>query len=159
MAMKFRKSVNLGGGVRLNVNKKSIGVSAGVKGARITANSNGRKTVTVRIPGTGLYSTKAVGKGKPKNANSGGFVAGDYELFNDVAKSRKSASAILRVISPVSFVLCLILTLVMPAFGVAGMVVSAALFLAARKMNKTAAIYDEKSESASQQNNEIDMEE
>lgn len=60
MATRFRKSINLGGGVKLNLNKKSVGVSAGVKGARVSVNSDGRKTATAGIPGTGLYCTKSV---------------------------------------------------------------------------------------------------
>ena len=54
MGMRFRKSVNLGGGVRLNLNKKSVSVSAGAKGARVTVNSKGQRTSTVSAPGTGL---------------------------------------------------------------------------------------------------------
>lgn len=61
MGLRFRKSINLGGGVRLNFNKKSTGISFGTKGARYSINSNGRKTVSVGIPGTGLYWTQSKG--------------------------------------------------------------------------------------------------
>ena len=44
--------------MRVNVGKKSIGISAGVKGARVSVNSSGRKTTTVGIPGTGLSYQK-----------------------------------------------------------------------------------------------------
>lgn len=73
MSLRFRKSINLGGGVRLNFNKKSTGISFGTKGARYSINSNGRKTASVGIPGTGLYWTQSKGgssKGS-KNSNSG----------------------------------------------------------------------------------------
>ena len=54
MGFRFRKSVKIAPGVRLNIGKKSVGISAGVKGARVSVNSSGRKTTTVGIPGTGL---------------------------------------------------------------------------------------------------------
>jgi len=41
MGMRYRKSINLGGGVKLNLNKKSVGVSAGSKHMRHTVNSAG----------------------------------------------------------------------------------------------------------------------
>lgn len=63
MSIRFRKSINLGGGLRLNFNKKSAGLSFGGKGARFSVNSDGRKTTSVGIPGTGIYWTKS-GDGK-----------------------------------------------------------------------------------------------
>jgi hypothetical protein len=36
------------------VNKRSVGISAGVPGARVSVNSDGRSTRSVGIPGTGL---------------------------------------------------------------------------------------------------------
>lgn len=61
MGFRFRKSINLGKGVRINFNKKSAGISFGTKGARYSINSNGRRTASVGIPGTGLYYTKTSG--------------------------------------------------------------------------------------------------
>lgn len=58
MGFRFRKSFKIAPGVRVNVGKKSIGISAGVKGARVSVNSSGRKTTTVGIPGTGLSYQK-----------------------------------------------------------------------------------------------------
>ena len=72
MGLNFRKSINLGKGVKLNIGKKSVGVSAGVKGARVSMNSSGRKTATFSLPGTGLSYTMNLGKkksSKKKNAN------------------------------------------------------------------------------------------
>ena len=54
MGLNFRKSINLGKGFKLNVGKKSVGISGGVKGARVSVSSSGRKTATFSIPGTGL---------------------------------------------------------------------------------------------------------
>lgn len=54
MGFRARRSFKVAPGVRLNVSAKSIGVSAGVKGARVSVNSSGRVTRTVGVPGTGL---------------------------------------------------------------------------------------------------------
>lgn len=67
MGFNFRKSINLGGGVKLNLGKKSVGISAGVKGARVSVNSKGRKSATLSIPGTGIsYTRTSTKKRKPK---------------------------------------------------------------------------------------------
>jgi hypothetical protein len=53
-SFRFRRSVRLAPGLRLNFNKRSVGISAGVRGARYSINSDGRRTRSVGIPGTGL---------------------------------------------------------------------------------------------------------
>lgn len=68
MGLRFRKSIKLGKHTRLNLNKKSFGVSFGGKGARFTLNSKGRQTSTFGIPGTGLsYTTTSGGKEKSRS--------------------------------------------------------------------------------------------
>lgn len=54
-SLRFRRSISLGGGIRLNVNKASLGVSVGTRGMRYSVNTNGRSTRSVGVPGTGLY--------------------------------------------------------------------------------------------------------
>ncbi len=70
MAIRFRKSKKIAPGVRLNINKNSIGISAGVRGARVSVNSNGRVTKSVGIPGTGLYSVEATQMNKTTRTNN-----------------------------------------------------------------------------------------
>lgn len=43
MGLRFRKSIKIGNGVKLNIGKKSVGFSVGGKGARYTVNSSGRQ--------------------------------------------------------------------------------------------------------------------
>ncbi len=64
MSIRFRRSMKIMPGVRLNFNKDSIGVSLGVKGAHYTMNSKGRRTVSAGIPGTGLYSVETLSSGR-----------------------------------------------------------------------------------------------
>lgn len=69
MGLNFRKSKKIAPGVKLNVNKKSMGVTLGNKYVRHTVNSKGRSRTTVGLPGTGLSYTKIHGN-KPKKVNS-----------------------------------------------------------------------------------------
>jgi predicted negative regulator of RcsB-dependent stress response len=54
MGFRFRKSVKIMPGLRLNFSKSGVGLSAGVRGARVSINSRGRMTRSVGIPGTGI---------------------------------------------------------------------------------------------------------
>ncbi|MBQ7800955.1 MAG: DUF4236 domain-containing protein [Oscillospiraceae bacterium] len=54
MGFRYRKSINLGGGFRVNLNTKGIGYSWGTKGYRVTKAADGRTRQTVTIPGTGI---------------------------------------------------------------------------------------------------------
>ena len=71
MGFTYRKSKNLGGGVRLNTGKKSIGLSAGVKGAHVSVNSKGRIGLSLGIPGTNFRYRKVMSTKK----GGGGFIA------------------------------------------------------------------------------------
>jgi tetratricopeptide (TPR) repeat protein len=68
---RFRKSVRLGPGVRLNLGKSGFGVSTGMRGLRYSVHSSGRRTVSTGIPGTGLsfVSTQTAG-GRPRAASA-----------------------------------------------------------------------------------------
>ena len=54
MGFRYRKSINLGGGFRINISKSGVGYSWGVKGYRITKTARGTTRRTSSIPGTGL---------------------------------------------------------------------------------------------------------
>lgn len=51
MGLRFRKSVKILPGVRVNFNKNSTSISVGRRGARYTVSSNGKKTATVEFRG------------------------------------------------------------------------------------------------------------
>lgn len=71
MAVRYRKSIKIAPGVKVNINKKSVGLSVGTKGARYTVNSKGRRTSTVGIPGTGVsYVSTSSSKNKNKKSKS-----------------------------------------------------------------------------------------
>jgi TM2 domain-containing membrane protein YozV/predicted RNA-binding Zn-ribbon protein involved in translation (DUF1610 family) len=60
MGWRFRKSVRLGGGVRLNLSRSGIGVSVGVKGFRVGVGPRGGR-ITASIPGTGISYQSSFG--------------------------------------------------------------------------------------------------
>lgn len=60
MGLRFRKSIKIAPGIRINFNAKSTSITFGKKGLHYTVSSTGRKTVSAGIPGTGLsYSASA----------------------------------------------------------------------------------------------------
>jgi len=64
MAFRFRRTLKIAPGLRLNFNKNSVGLSIGPRGAKYTINSSGRRTASVGIPGSGLSYSESVGGGK-----------------------------------------------------------------------------------------------
>lgn len=82
MGLRFRKSVRICKGVRLNFNKNSFGISIGGKGYGYTVNSKGRRTAHVGIPGTGLSYTASSTKRKqsPKSSSASKIVHTEIKL-------------------------------------------------------------------------------
>lgn len=70
MGFRYRKSINLGGGFRVNLSTKGIGYSWGVKGYRVTKTADGRTRQTVSIPGTGISYVEEHGKKRQQSAGS-----------------------------------------------------------------------------------------
>jgi hypothetical protein len=62
MGWNFRKTLNLGGGYCINLSKRGIGASGGVKGFRIGLGPRGKR-LQISIPGTGISYRKDEGWG------------------------------------------------------------------------------------------------
>lgn len=54
MGFRFRKSIKLPGGFRINVSNSGVGYSWGTKGYRITKTAKGTTRETITVPGTGI---------------------------------------------------------------------------------------------------------
>lgn len=74
MGWNFRKSINLGAGIRLNFSKKGVGISGGVPGFRIGMGPSGKR-MRFTIPGTGLYFEQRLGSTKSEPEIGESFVA------------------------------------------------------------------------------------
>ncbi len=70
MGFQYRKRKSLSKNTKLNISNKSIGISTGTKGARVSINSRGRSSINLSIPGTGLRYRKTF------SAKSGGGIIG-----------------------------------------------------------------------------------
>ena len=67
MGLRFRKSITLCKGVRLNVGKTGVSISSGIPGFRRTIHSSGRVTTSIGIPGTGIYYVDTKNPNKDKS--------------------------------------------------------------------------------------------
>ena len=87
-SLRFRRSVSICKGVKLNFGKKGVSISSGIPGFRKTYNFNtGKTTTSVGIPGTGIYYVDTSGPSKKKEEKkSGGF-------FSDLFGGNQSNSA------------------------------------------------------------------
>lgn len=83
MGFRFRKSIKLMPGVRINFSKTGIGASVGFKGFRLTKRADGRVQRTVSIPGTGISHVDS-------HAAGGNFGQNDQAAPNSPAP-RKTA--------------------------------------------------------------------
>lgn len=63
--LRARRSIKLGSGVKLNLNKRSVGVTVGGRGAHYSVNSRGQRTKTVGLPGTGVSYTSRSSARRP----------------------------------------------------------------------------------------------
>lgn len=70
MGFRYRKSINLGGGFRINLSKSGVGYSWGVKGYRVTKTAKGTTRKTASIPGTGISYTQETGKNNSRREST-----------------------------------------------------------------------------------------
>lgn len=82
MSLRFRKSMKLLPGVRLNFSKETVGLSFGVPGARYTINSKGRRTISTGLPGTGLYNVETLSSGTRSASSRARTSAQETETFS-----------------------------------------------------------------------------
>ncbi|HDR8435432.1 DUF4236 domain-containing protein [Bacillus thuringiensis] len=82
MGFGFRKSFKIAPGVRVNVGKRGIGVSAGTKGLRYSVHSSGRSQVTAGIPGTGISYTNSLSSGRKYKTSA-------YQRRNELARQQR----------------------------------------------------------------------
>lgn len=73
MGLRFKKSINLGGGFKVNLSGSGVGFSWGVPGYRVTKTAGGKTRQTFSLPGTGLSYVTESGSGKTsaKSSKSG----------------------------------------------------------------------------------------
>ena len=70
MGLRFRKSFKVAPGVKVNVGKKSVGVSLGGKYGGMSFNTRSGARARVSAPGTGLSYSSKIGGSSRKKASS-----------------------------------------------------------------------------------------
>lgn len=86
MGFRFRKSIKLGKGVRINFSKSGVGWSVGGKGFRLTKKARGGYRTTSSIHGTGISYSKDFG-GKSGKKNNNNYHSLSYESTQSVSHS------------------------------------------------------------------------
>lgn len=69
MGFRFRRSIRLGKGLRINLSKSGASLSVGRRGATVNFGPKGEK-LTVGLPGTGLSYSKMLGRTHPSERRS-----------------------------------------------------------------------------------------
>ena len=125
MGIRFRKSLNLGSGVRVNLSKKGVGASIGTKGARITKTANGRTRRTLSIPNTGIsYVSESGSKKKKKNQTAA--AAPSVEHGEQVQEPKQCGGCVavgFLVMGIAMIVLGALLAFALPPVGIAAIVI------------------------------------
>lgn len=89
MSLRFRKSIKIAPGVKVNLNKNSVSTTIGTRGAHYTVNSRGTKTVSAGIPGTGLSYTSSSGK-KHKTRKENNTSGKGYSYTNNQVAAQQN---------------------------------------------------------------------
>lgn len=91
MGFRFRKSFNLGKGLKINLSKNGIGYSVGTKGVRVSKTAKGTTRKTLTLPGTGLsYVTESKSTNQNNKIKKGIKNIKDKsfdEIIDDIAES------------------------------------------------------------------------
>lgn len=120
MSMRFKKSIKLSKNTKINFSKKSISFTAGTKHIHHTVSSNGSKTNSVGIPGTGIsFVDRSSGNNHKTSKNSFNVSANNnYSEIRDVNKMSKYTDKQLKnniiIFSIIAAVLALISIFNMP---------------------------------------------
>ncbi|MST73431.1 DUF4236 domain-containing protein [Roseburia sp. MUC/MUC-530-WT-4D] len=115
MGMRFRKSVKIAPGVKLNIGEKSVGVSVGSKYGGFSVNSQTGTRVRASLPGTGLSYSSKVGDSSGRNA-SGSSAEKGY-IVEKKKVSSKGSYKFSYILALIAGIICLIIGIPTLAFG------------------------------------------
>lgn len=106
MGFRFRRSVKLAPGFKLNVGKRGASFSFGGRGGHVTVNTQGKVTTSAGIPGTGLSYVSTTSRHKGKRTSSGADPSNSFQSY----KSRLQKAARFRILFAVIMFLYLFFT-------------------------------------------------
>lgn len=127
MGLRFRKSVKILPGMRLNLNKNSHSVTLGSGRIKHTFSSTGRHTRSVNLPG-GFSHVETVGSSKTRRTNK--------ERVQPSPTFYKVSGYFISVCAVMVALLSLLLFIVEPVCGIIFMVFGVLFFILGRKCIK-----------------------
>ncbi len=74
MGFRFRKSIKLFPGVKVNLSNRGVSTSIGGPGATVNLKPGRKAKVTVGIPGSGLSYSSDIGSNSPSTKSSFGLI-------------------------------------------------------------------------------------
>lgn len=95
MAFKFRRTLKIAPGLRLNLTHRGVSARVGTKGAGYTVNANGQQHISAGLPGSGVHISKQV---KPPRKRKRKSVGG-----NRVVSATPSLGHMLRTGAMIAF--------------------------------------------------------
>lgn len=111
MGIRFRKSVKIAPGVKLNIGKKSVGVSVGSKYGGFSVNSKTGTRVRASLPGTGLSYSSKVGGNTSESSTEKGYIVEKKKV------SSKGSYKFSYILALIAGIICLIIGIPTIAFG------------------------------------------
>jgi hypothetical protein len=127
MGFRYRKSVKILPGMRLNLNKNSHSVTLGSGRIKHTFSSTGRHTRSVNLPGN-FSHVETVGSNKTQRTNK--------EVAQPSPKIYKVAGCFSCICAVALFLMSLLLLIVEPACGIIFAVFAVLIFIFGRKYIK-----------------------
>lgn len=87
MGWRFRKSIKILPGIRLNFGKKSVGISIGGKHGGVTVNSKTGVTARASIPGTGISYSERISSGKKSTQGKAPYTPTAKQIYMQEAQN------------------------------------------------------------------------
>lgn len=142
MSWRFRRSVKIAPGIKLNFSKHGVSTSFGVRGAHVTVGKD-HVTRTVGIPGTGIYNTETTRLHEKRNLPcDNGYHPIPLAPLQPVrpvktAKWYSGYGLTFKILGALLFFMGLLVCIVLLPFGIACMIFGAIMFLLGAKYRRT----------------------
>ena len=95
MGIRYRKSIKVAPGVKINLNRKSASVTVGGKGFHKTYNSNGQTTTSVNLPVKGLSYVDRKGRASSSASASPASSSAEIDKISVPKEKKVTAQAVL----------------------------------------------------------------
>lgn len=106
MGTRFRKSFKVAPGVRVNLGKKSAGISVGNKYGGVSVNSKTGAKGRVSAPGTGMSYTTSLNSKAKRNSNAEDFEEAEFDL-HEYIKTQEASYNLSMILYPALTILLL----------------------------------------------------